>query len=359
MHFDQRETTTDNEQAENVRMLRDSAASLLGNDLARVRKLRFEPSGFDKAVWREMCGLGWLGLRIAETRGGVGFGMQEYCALAEELGTALAPEPLIFGAVAARCLPDELMPKVLAGERIVLPVWQEEQSIGAGATQTMTLHGRKLNGEIRSVMYAKGAHSFLVATGSGVALVDATAAGLTMDVEPTQDGGHCGHIRFDNVEAMPLPAADFESAVTEGTLAMSGYLLGVAQRAFRITADYMKIRRQFGVPIGSFQALQHRLVDLYLELSLMRASMESAAVTIDSGGAHLTKLSAVSRAKARASRGALRVCREAIQLHGAIGYTDEADIGLFMRKTMTFVNAFGSERKHRTRFLELTKMANA
>jgi alkylation response protein AidB-like acyl-CoA dehydrogenase len=115
----------------------------------------------------------------------------------------------------------------------------------------------------------------------------------------------------------------------------------------------MQIRRQFGHVIGSFQVLQHRAVDLYLELSLMRASMESAAALYDSEAPPLQKLAAVSRAKARASRGALMICRQAIQIHGANGYTDEADIGLFLRKTMTLVNLLGSERFHRARFLEL------
>ncbi len=357
MDIESDQTATDEERMETIRMLRDSAAGFLGSDLGRVRRLRFQDPGFDRSTWREMCGFGWLSVRIPEAQGGLGFGMQEYVALAAELGAALVPEPLILVGLSARCLPQEYLPAVLSGDRIILPAWQEEAGTLADAPRQTTFDGRKLIGEKRFVMHARGADAFLVTTMSGLALVEAMASGVSLTAEQTQDGGHYGTLRFDGAVANAIPDAPFDAAVADATLASAAYLLGLSERAFRMTIDYLKIRRQFGKPVGAFQALQHRAVDLYLELALTRASVENAATTIDSNVSGSQQRAAVSRAKARASRCASLVCREAIQLHGAIGYTDEADIGLFLRKAMTLINHLGSERAHRARYVALMKVA--
>ncbi len=357
MHIENDQTAADAERMDTIRMLRDSAIAFLGADLGRVRRLRFQDTGFDRATWREMCELGWLGVRISEAQGGLGFGMQEYVALATELGAALVPEPLILVGLSARCLPDDELSNVLSGERIVLPAWQEEASALADVPPRTKFDGRKLNGEKRFVVNARGADAYLVTTSAGLALVDAGAQGISLTTEQTQDGGHVGTLRFDGAVARAVPDAPFDEAVADATLASAAYLFGLSERAFRLTIDYLKIRRQFGKPIGAFQALQHRAVDLYLELALTRASVESAATTIDAKTSIAQKQAAVSRAKARASRCAALVCREAIQMHGAIGYTDEADVGLFLRKAMTLINHFGSERAHRTRYVALMKVA--
>jgi alkylation response protein AidB-like acyl-CoA dehydrogenase len=124
------------------------------------------------------------------------------------------------------------------------------------------------------------------------------------------------------------------------------------ERAFSMTLDYLRTRQQFGRPIGSFQGLQHRAVDLKIQVALTRASVESAAATLDSlpADAVAPRQAAVSRAKARAAQAALLVARQAVQLHGAIGYTDEYDVGLFLRKAMVTANQFGSAALHRRRF---------
>ncbi len=121
-------------------------------------------------------------------------------------------------------------------------------------------------------------------------------------------------------------------------------------RVFAMTVEYLKTRVQFGKPIGSFQALQHRAADLKIQVSLSRASVESVAAALDNGLAGPARLAAISRAKARASESGMLVCRQAIQLHGGIGYTDEADPGLFLRKAMVLCNLYGSATLHRARF---------
>ena len=339
---------------ENLRMLRDSAAAIAPRtgDLKRIRDLRFTEPGFDKAVWREICAMGWPGLHLPEDKGGSGLGMSEFCALTEELGAALTPEPLIPVAMAASLLPADQLSAVLAGDRIIIPAWQEKpNSIDpAGAT---TLSGGKLSGRKMFVPMAAGADAFLVTTTGGLALVERNAPGVSVHLEQTQDGGNFATIAFDNAPADAV-AGDASQALEEAALATSAYLLGVMDRAFAMTLDYMKTRQQFGRTIGSFQALQHRAVDLKIQVSLTRASVEAAAVTLDTSTHPALRQSAVSRAKARAAEAAMIVTKQCIQLSGGIGYTDAYDVGLFLRKAMVMAPLYGPAALHRARYAEVT-----
>ena len=342
------------DRSENLRMLRDSAAAIAPRtgDLKRIRDLRFTEPGFDRGVWREICAMGWPGLHLPEDKGGSGLGMAEFCALTEELGAALVPEPLIPVAMAASLLPADQLSAVLAGDRIVLPAWQEKpNSIALGGTTTLA--GGKLNGRKMFVPMAAGADAFLVTTANGLALVERDAPGVSLHTEQTQDGGHFATISFDGAPAEAV-AGDATQALEEAALATSAYLLGVMDRAFTMTLDYMKTRQQFGRTIGSFQALQHRAVDLKIQVSLTRASVEAAAVTMDSSSVPALRQSAVSRAKARAAEAAMLVTKQCIQLSGGIGYTDAYDVGLFLRKAMVMAPLFGPAALHRARYAEVT-----
>lgn len=334
---------------ENARMIRESAEAVGSiQDLNRIRHLRFVAPGFDRPTWRTMCELGWLGLTLPDAAGGAGLGMVEFCALTEELGRRLTPEPLIEATLAVGYLPENLLPDVLAGERIVLPAWHEQENGGSVDVQTSfrngVVHGRK-----QCVPMAAGADDFLVWTREGFVLVERQARGVTLKEESTQDGGQVAEIVFADSPATFVGAIpdDWMDVASLGTAA---YLLGVAERAFEITLDYLRIRKQFGKAIGSFQALQHRAADLGIQLALTRASVEAAAETFDSGDRGFDRFAAVARAKSRASTTAMLVTREAIQLHGAVGYTDEHDIGLFLRKAMCLANRFGSPRQLRARY---------
>lgn len=345
-----------------VRMIRDSAGAVAprSGDLRRIRALRFGDAGFDRAVWGEICGLGWPGLRLPEEAGGAGLGMLAFCALAEELGAGLVPEPLIPAALAARLLaaaPEgaAALSALLSGGRIILPAWQDEANTLEPGTATR-LHDGRLTGRKRFIPMAAGADAFLVVTNEGAGLVARDGPGVTLTVERTQDGGNFGTLSLDGAQAESVPAAVSAPALEEATLATAAYLLGVMERAFAMTLDYLRTRRQFGKPIGSFQALQHRAADLKLQLALTRASVEGAAAILDRAGDPTTPAcrTAVSRAKARASEAAMLVTRQAIQLHGGIGYTDEYDAGLCLRKAMVLANLHGSAALHRARFAALT-----
>jgi alkylation response protein AidB-like acyl-CoA dehydrogenase len=334
---------------ENIRMLRDSAAAVVpAGDLRRIRALRLKDPGFDRETWDQICELGWPGLRVDEAKGGSGLGMQEYCALAEELGVGLVPEPLVQAAMAACVLEGGALADLLSGRRIFLPAWQERANSLDAVGATVLADGRA-NGRKMFVPMAAGADAFLVSGQGGLGLVARDAPGVALDIERTQDGGHYGTLTLVDAPFTPV-AGSMALAIEEAALATSSYLLGVMERALEITLDYLRTRQQFGRPIGSFQSLQHRAADLKIQVALTRASVESAAATLDSVAPAPLRLAAVSRAKARAAEASLLVTRQAIQLHGGIGYTDEADIGLYLRKAMVLANQFGSASLHRARY---------
>lgn len=343
------------DRAESIEMIRDSARGLLGADMARIRKLRFTEPGFDAALLRQMAEAGWIGLAVSEDAGGTGLGMAEMVALAEEIGRASAPEPLIGCALSAHLLAaageSELLGQLLAGDAVVLTAWQDRAN---------TLHlASTADGARGFVLAAGGATHILwpVAENGRVALHVLTREQVEITTEATQDGGHLGTIR-------PLPytghgpgrhiADDIGAALTEGldraALATAAALLGGMEAAFAMTLDYLRTRQQFGKIIGTFQALQHKAADAKMQIALTRAAVEQAAAALDEGApSHL-----VSRAKARASEAAMLVQQACVQLHGGIGYTDDYDVGLHMRRAMVLVPAFGGAALHRRRFMDLS-----
>jgi alkylation response protein AidB-like acyl-CoA dehydrogenase len=338
---------------ESLRMIRDSAAGLAPRtgDLRRIRALRWVEPGFDRGVWRQMCEMGWPGLMVSEDLGGSGLGAREFCALTEELGASLVPEPLIQAAFAAMLLPGDHLGPVLSGERIVLPAWQEKPHSIAISGDCAWSDGR-LNGRKMFVSMATGADAFLVTVRDGLALVERDSPGVHVISTPSQDGGGSATVTFDDARA-EFVAGDATEALEVTALATSAYLLGAMDRVFGITLEYLKTREQFGKKIGSFQALQHRSADLKIQLALTRAVVDAAARTMDQSGDVRARRAAVSRAKARASDAASAMTRGCIQLHGGIGYTDAADPGLFLRKMMVLAPMFGSAALHRARYQKL------
>nr|WP_279536117.1 enoyl-CoA hydratase-related protein [Pseudomonas aeruginosa] len=187
----------------------------------------------------------------------------------------------------------------------------------------------RLHGEVAHVHLAGAADAWLVACEQGLALVERDADGVELLCEATQDGAHLARLRFRDAPARWLSGEVTEQVLDEAALACAAYLVGLMDGAFERTLEYLKVRRQFGREIGSFQALQHRMVDLRIQIELSRAMVEQAAAAIDAGASESERQRQVSSARVRASEAALLVTRQAIQLHGGIGYTDEADIGLF------------------------------
>ncbi len=343
------------DRAESIRMIRDSAAAVAppGGDMKRVRELRFQTPGFDAAVLRQMGEMGWIGLRLPEEAGGAGLGLGEACALAEELGGALVPEPLIPAMLSASLLAAVgagPLERVVAGEALVLTAWQERPD-------TLEVPGSP-DAPRRFLPMAAGAATFLVPVREGgrIALYE-QQAGAGLSTEQTQDGGHVGTLEPRLGEAERIADDIGEAlvlALDEAALLTSAYLLGGMDRAFAMTLDYLKTRQQFGKIIGTFQALQHKAADVRMQIALTRASIEAAAATLDAGATGDARRAAVSRAKARGAASSMLVTRECIQLHGGIGYTDQYDVGLYLRKAMVMANLYGSAALHRRRFMAVS-----
>jgi len=344
-------------QEENVRMIRESAGFLRAPDrMAAVRAARHIMPGITPADRDAVVSMGWLGMRLPEERGGVGFGLAEFCALSEELGRGLLPEFVVQAMAIAPLLPDAVLEQALSGERIVIPAWNEK--LGDPDHVEAALTGGAITGTKRFVLTAAAADSFLVTTAGGAALVDAGASGLSLSTLALQDGGHFGELALENAAATPVEG-DVARAREEAMLGMSAYLLGMAERTFEITKEYLAVREQFNRPIGSFQALQHRMVDMYLQIELTRAAIGKTARLLDDAEADREEcLRAVSRTKARASDMVLLVTREGVQMHGGMGYTDDCDVGLFLRKAMIVATGHGSAGWHRRRYARLADLAN-
>ncbi|KZM50244.1 acyl-CoA dehydrogenase family protein [Labrenzia sp. OB1] len=343
---------------ENARMIVDSARAIVPADgsLSRVRKARFHGSGFDREVMRQAADLGWMLMRVEEDAGGLGLGMRETCALMEVLGGGLVPEPVLSSLMAAAVLQERLPEAVLTGEAVIVTAWQDK--VGAqdwrGGASGGRLLGRKYN-----VPGAADADFFAVVTGGGVAVVPRGAEGLTVTSEETLDGGRTGLLTFDGVEAEFLPCERVEQVLQDARLAHSAYLLGLSERALTITLDYLRVRKQFDKPIGSFQSLQHRATEMKIRLELARAAISATARRFDTGADERTRSRDAARCKLRAGELAMLVAREAVQMHGAMGITDEADIGLFVRKAISEANLFGGPRQQRASLAALLDQEEA
>ena len=343
-------------------MIRDSATAVFSprGSVTRVRELRFRSPGHDPATYREMCALGWAALRVPEEAGGSGLGVAELIAIAEALGAALVPEPILATAAIAPLFTGSVLAQVLKGQLIVAPAWAETAN-ALDALPTTSFAAGRVNG-VKRFVSAGGAQAFLVQAREGLALVRRDDPGVTVIEHFTQDGGVLAELRLLDAAGTPVEGS-LAIALQELTLANAGVLLGTMERMIEITHEYLGTRRQFGQPIGSFQVLQHRMVDLRLQLEISRAVLAEAAATLDAqndgeGDAALRAM-AVSQAAARLSDAAMTVAREAIQLHGAIGMTDECDVGLYARKVLTLYNRFGAAAQHSARYLRLHRAAAA
>ena len=358
---------------EEQKLLRQAAKDFAHarSPLARARKLRGAGEGYSRDVWKEMAELGWLGLTIDERHGGTGLGHRYLMVVLEELGAKLAPEPIVstalLGATAIELggsaeLQREHLPAIVKGERIIALAHHERHSrFGLAAIDTTaeasTGTTRTLNGEKLHVADGSIADHFLVS-----ARVPASAKGVTVSREERVDGRSAASVRLDRVmvrQEMRLGAGGrglrlLERVIDAGTAGLAAEMLGSMSAAFAMTLDYLATRVQFGVPIGSFQALQHRAARLYVETELARSAVMHASAMLDGleGGAPVAR--AVSVAKAKCSDAFMAIAHEAVQMHGGIGMTDEHDIGLFLKRARVCEMTFGDAAYHRDRFARLS-----
>ena len=353
-----------------ARLLRDAASSFARRGgVERSRKLRQTRPGLDDAVWKEMAEQGWLGIVIPEEFGGQALGFGAMAIVAEELARVLSPEPLVASSVLSAslliasdnaALRRSLLTKIATGEAIVGAAVSGRFAgeIGVAAK------GEVLNGVAHNVYPAISASDFIVAAkgADGLALyhVPAGSPGLSVKDALRADGIFSGTLTFKDVKAAALVArgdaadAALRRATDAATIITCAEFYGIMQQALDITLGYMRTRVQFGKPIGSYQALQHRSVDLWIQKELSTVSLADAVRALDNPNTTADELSmAASRAKSRLGDAAHTIGRETIKLHGAIGFTDEYDVGLYLRRAMALNAWLGNPSEHRRRYGKL------
>lgn len=346
--------------AENIRLLSESASAVVPDDgsLDRIRAARFQGSGYSRDVWRTFADMGWLGLRVGEGAGGSAIGVSEAIALTRLLGAGLVPEPFLPGLFALSLMEsagvEDRIGAAVRGDEIVVPAWQSAPN-AMDTAGGVSVTGGRLNGS--KIAVVAGADVFAVTTASGLALVPGDAEGLGITQVQMHDGTFRAELHFDAVACDIHACPSMQDCLYEALLLHAGFLQGTAERAFDITLDYLRTRYQFDVPIGSFQALQHRATDIKVHLDLARAAIDAAARASDQGQTDDRLRMAILRARVRSGGLARLMAREAVQMHGAIGYTDEADIGLYVRKLLVEAGQFAPEYQLRARFMAVREAA--
>lgn len=359
-------------------MLRDSVATLASRQPgpASVRKKRAAGADMDRPLWNSMAEAGWTGILVPEGIGGAGMSLTEQAVVSEALGRALISEPMATGAVFASGLlaladasteRNRLVAGLVAGSLILAPAWMNVA--GRAVSARAAVNGEYLlSGAKRHVDLALSATDFLVVAaldgGYGLFAVPAGSAGLTVETAAGVDGAAIGTVRFEQcklpegalIARAGSEAALLDTPMRDARVALAAELAGIASRAVEITIDYTKARVQFGKPIASFQVVQHRLVDMWSDAEFACAAVVNAVETIATRDARAARL-AVLAAKARAGDSAVSICRRAVHLHGAMGFTDECDIGLYLKRAISLSATLGQPEDLRLEFVNLERAA--
>ncbi|MGB8331557.1 MAG: acyl-CoA dehydrogenase family protein [Polyangiales bacterium] len=363
------------------RMLSKTAHSFVRQraPAARIRTFRDSDDavGFSRELWSEMAELGWLGLQIPEAYSGLGLGFFDLCVILEESGRELMPEPfvstLLLGAQALMLAGSdgqkkELLPGIVSGTTLLALGYDESGARGDVSKLATAAHhtaaGFELIGEKVQVLDAHVAHRIIVSAktsdaGSTLFLVDPAQAGVTVTRQRRIDGMNAAIVRLERVVVkrdavvgeLDRGATLLQSVLDRAAVGSSAQMLGASEQAFADTLAYLKEREQFGAPIGSFQALQHRAVSVYTEIALTRSVVLAAARAVDETPDDVPRLA--SLAKAMASETFMHAAKEAIQMHGGIGVTDEHDIGFYLKRAQAAYMSFGTPAQHRRRWAEL------
>lgn len=368
---------------EEQQMLRDSARSLLqkSSPVPFFRELRDEGKEWSPDLWKSMAEMGWTGIIIPEAYDGLEFGCVGAGMIFEECGRTLASSPLLSSGLVCASLvaalgsdgqKKEILPAIASGESILTLALSEKarfNPLGAALTATSEGGGYVLKGKKTHVADGAIADKLIVVArtsgnpgdteGLSLFIVDRGAEGITGSDTLNVDNRLMSDFQFDGVkvgeDALLGEAGkawpELERALDIGAVCTAAELLGIAQEAFERTIGYLKERKQFGVLIGSFQALQHRAAQLFCEIELTRSAVLSALQALEAD----TKDRSIkaSMAKAKADKTAKLSVNEAVQMHGGIGMTDEFDIGFFMKRAAASRQAYGDAYYHADRFARL------
>jgi acyl-CoA dehydrogenase len=341
-----------------------------------------DPMLWDKDIWQEMVNLGWSGILIPEEFGGSNFGVAGISVILQECAKTLTPSPLfatgVLGAYAishfgTQKQKENYLPKIVSGE-ITTAVALDESShhnpVNTQMTAKLKENQYHLNGKKTFVVDGASADILIVLTRTSGSSGDQT--GLTLFIVENNNDGitnikldmadfrNYANIIFDNVQVssenilgdVETGGEVIENILDIGRIAMSAEMLGNAEAAFESTINYLKQRKQFGVLIGTFQALQHRAAEMFCELELTKSAVMAAIHGADENSNELQRLA--SLAKTVAGETLHLVSNEAIQMHGGIGVTDEYDVGFYLKRARVAEQIFGSSKFHTERYANLS-----
>ncbi|WKB54213.1 acyl-CoA dehydrogenase family protein [Eleftheria terrae] len=363
----------DFEYSDDQQQLRDAVAKWVekGYDFAR-RQAIVKAGGFSREAWGELAGLGLTGLAVPEAHGGLGFGPVEAMVVMEELGRGLVLEPYapvalvaasLLGGHAPEAVQAAWLPRLAGGEALVVLAHQEREAryllrhVGTRARQQDGAW--LLDGAKSLVPLGDQADAFIVparvsgalddSQGIALFLVERKATGVRTRGYPTQDGGRAAELQLDGVAATLLVGPDdghhaLELAADVGIAALCAEAVGAMDKLLAVTIDYLNTRKQFGVPIGSFQALRHRVADMKMQLELARSM--SYYATLKLGEDTPQRRRALSQAKVQLGQSMRFVGQQAIQLHGGIGVTDEYVAGHYFKRLTCIEMSFGDTQHH-------------
>ena len=366
------------------RLLRESADRFVGETYTadHRRKTAAEPNGFSAATWKQFADLGWLALPIAEEHGGLGGGAVDIGILMEAFGRGLVAEPylstVVIGAgLIAACGSEAqkaaLLPKVAEGA-LLLAFAHAERAARFDLAKVETIAtkssgGWRLNGHKIAVLDGQAANQIIVsarlvsANGSSgklcLFLVPAGTSGMTVQDYPRLGGGHACSLDLRDVQLPAdalLGAGDdalpaIEAVVDRAMAALGAEAVGIMQTLLDTTLEYTKIRKQFGRPLSANQVIRHRLADMAMQCDEARSMALRAALMADAEP--VARSRAASGAKAKIGKCARFVAEQSIQLHGAMGVTEELDIGLYFKRLLAFDTLFGGSAHHYRRHAEL------
>ena len=368
----------DFELSDEQRLLKDSVERLTTQryDFETRKKFMAEPDGWSRDMWRQYAELGLTALPFAEEQGGIGGGPVETMIVMEAFGRALALEPYLATVVlgggflrhgASDAVKGELLPKIASGEALLSFAHIERQArydlADVATTAKKDGAGYVLNGEKSLAVHGDCADKLIVSArasgdqrsknGIGLFLVDARQDGVSRRGYPTMDGLRAAEVTLQNVKigadavigepgnAYPL----IERVVDSGIAALAAEAVGAMSAMHEITVDYLKQRKQFGVPIGNFQVLQHRAGDMLIALEQAR-SMAMLATMMSEEENAAERRKAIAAAKVQIGRSAKIVGQGAIQLHGGIGMTMEYKVGHYFKRVTMIDTMFGDADYH-------------
>jgi alkylation response protein AidB-like acyl-CoA dehydrogenase len=326
--------------------------------LARVRELMATPDAYDPATWRGLGELGVLELGIPEQYGGAGFGFQELARVAEETGRALLPGPLL--ATSGLAVPlllasdDEQakarhLPGIAGGTTVATVAWLSPGAGWDSAGRSLSVADGRLSGSASAVLSGTYADLVLVVAGTGestaVVAVDATGPGVSRTAQPTLDQTRpLARLDFDGAPCTPVGAVGagdelLSRALDAANVLLAAEMVGGAQACLDMSVAYAKVRQQFGRPIGSFQAIKHKLAEVLVALEGAQAAAAYAAWAAAENPVELAVVATL--AKAVAAEAYFRAAGDNVQVHGGIGFTWEHDAHLYFKRAKTSLMLFG------------------